>query len=167
MFSPVAGTLTLRVPCDYIGYILKQCFRFEACFCLVVLNSKSTASSVRQGRNAGHRFWLFDVLQRCCFTSFFMITPQKNIIKWSLEARKQIYKNVYSYTTLQLWNGQSFSQITQITYFRFFLGGWFSFKKRKRRREKIKEFGQEHMRKRDYIFIEWSEFWSSVQAKSS
>lgn len=49
MFSPVAGTLTLRVPCDYIGYTLKQCFRFEAKFWLVIHTSKSTASNVEMG----------------------------------------------------------------------------------------------------------------------
>lgn len=70
VFSPVAGTLTLRVPCDYIGYILKQCFRFEAKFWLVVHTSKSTAGNVRKGRNRPHRFWCFEVLQRCCFISF-------------------------------------------------------------------------------------------------
>lgn len=64
MFSPVAGTLTLRVPCDYIGYILKQFFRFEAKFWLVLHTSKSTASNVRKGRNGPHTFWLFEVCNR-------------------------------------------------------------------------------------------------------
>lgn len=97
MFS-VADTLTLRVPWDYIGYMLMQCFRFEASFCLVVHPGKSTANNMGKHRSGPHRFQPFEVFRRSCFTSLHDYTIKEY---YTVRARSQeinLWKCLFMYS---------------------------------------------------------------------
>lgn len=162
MFS-VADTLTLRVPWDYIGYMLMQCFRFEASFCLVVHPGKSTANNMGKHTSGPHRFQPFEVLRRSCFTSLHDHTIKEY---YTVRARSQeinLRKCLFMYSfgldslfhgSLILCEGFSLCLFAFILFFvlLFFvlLVGmvfcWFGFFWEKKERRKIKVLGQEHKR---------------------
>lgn len=160
-----------------------QCFRFEANFCLIGHPGKSTANNMRKHRSGPHRFWLFEVLQRSCFTSLHDHTVKEY---YTVRARSQginLWKClfVYSFGMDSPFHGslilcKVFLVVCLLFYYYFCFVGWFGaldfflvgfvclFWEKKDRKEEDQGVWTGAYEENG-TFIEWSEYWSSCAGR--